>query len=427
MGKIDPNDTRWPLDEKLKKTNGSDPEGLHAQEEPAPSLPQWPEDLGEDAMYGVTGALVRVVEPHTESDPAALTIQFLVGFGSLIGRGPYVRVEADHHCTNEFAVLVGTTARARKGTSWGRIRAFLHAADDHWADNRIISGLGSGEALFDAVNEEDKRALVIEPEFARLLTVVNREGSTLSAVMREGWDSGNVATRTRQKKVQVQGAHISLIGHITREELLRKLTDTEKANGFVNRILFMCVKRSKMLPFGGGDVEVGDILHQLREAVRFSRTHANSKPIGFDSESAGLWEKIYPELSESKTGMLGVITSRADPHVLRLSLIYALLDCSPVLRINHLRAGLAIWKRADQSAQYLYTDSIGDPMADTILKALRIEGATGMTRWNMNNLFGGHKLAVELDRAIATLVERGSVRSAVEDTGGRRAIRYWAL
>jgi len=50
-----------------------------------------------------------------------------------------------------------------------------------------------------------------------------------------------------------------------------------------------------------------------------------------------------------------------------------------------------------------------------------------MTRWNMNNLFGGHKLAVELDRAIATLVERGSVRSAVEDTGGRRAIRYWAL
>jgi len=426
MGKIDPNDTRWPLNDKPKKTNGSDPEGFPAQEEPTPSLAQWPEDLGEDAMYGVTGALVRAIEPHTEADPAALAIQFLVGFGSLIGRGPYVLVEADHHYTNEYTVLVGSTARARKGTSWGRIRAFLHAIDDHWTDNRLISGIGSGEALFDEVNEEDKRVLVIEPEFARLLTVVNREGSTLSAIVRDAWDTGTVATRTRQKKVKAHGAHISLIGHITREELLRKLTDTDMANGFVNRMLFMCVKRSKVLPFGGGSVEAGDILRNLKDSMRFCRS-GTSEPTRFDSEASDLWEHVYPELSEGKPGLLGAVTSRGDPHVLRLSLIYALLDCSSVLRGEHLRAGLAVWKRAEQSARYLFAETLGDPVADTIMKALRLEGVTGMTRGNINTLFGGHKSPTELDRAIATLVEKGMIRFQTEDTSGRRAVRYWSL
>ena len=38
-----------------------------------------------------------MVEPNTESDPAAILIQFLVSFGALVGRGPHYRVEGDEH------------------------------------------------------------------------------------------------------------------------------------------------------------------------------------------------------------------------------------------------------------------------------------------------------------------------------------------
>ena len=47
------------------------------------------------------------------------------------------------------------------------------------------------------------------------------------------------------------GAHVSLIGHITADELRRYLTATESANGFGNRHLWLCVDRSKLLPEGG--------------------------------------------------------------------------------------------------------------------------------------------------------------------------------
>ena len=44
------------------------------------------------------------------------------------------------------------------------------------------------------------------------------------------------------------------------------------------------------------------------------------------------------------SGLYGAVTSRAEAQVVRLSLIYALLDCSPVIRQEHLLAALALWE-----------------------------------------------------------------------------------
>ena len=96
----------------------------------------------------------------------------------------------------------------------------LGAVDQNWLENRLVYGVGSGEALIEAFEGEDHRVLVMEGEFARRLAVVARDGSTTSAVIRNGWDTGNLEIRTREKKRRVNGAHLSLIGHITREELL---------------------------------------------------------------------------------------------------------------------------------------------------------------------------------------------------------------
>jgi hypothetical protein len=53
--------------------------------------------MAPEAFYGLGGEFVRLVEPHTESDPVALLLQFLIGFGNQIGRGAYAVVEADIH------------------------------------------------------------------------------------------------------------------------------------------------------------------------------------------------------------------------------------------------------------------------------------------------------------------------------------------
>jgi hypothetical protein len=110
-----------------------------------------------------------------------------------------------------------------------------------------------------------------------------------------------------------------------------------------------------------------------------------------------------------------------------LSLNYALLDKAAEIRIEHLRAALAVWRYCEDSARFIWGDSLGDPTADELLRALRVAGADGLTRWDITNHFSRHKSAEELDRALGVLNERGLVRLAKEDSGGKPTTRYWSV
>ena len=91
----------------------------------------WPKPT-EEAFYGLAGDIVRIVEPHSEADPMALLVQMLIAFGSAAGNQPHFLAEADRHAMNLFAAFVGETAKARKGTSWGRVKQVLTAAEPDW-------------------------------------------------------------------------------------------------------------------------------------------------------------------------------------------------------------------------------------------------------------------------------------------------------
>ena len=101
----------------------------------------------EKCFYGLAGEYVRFIEPHTEADKMALSIQFLAYFGNIIGRSAFFQVEGNQHYTNLFCVLVGDTASGRKGTSFGRVREVYKDLDAHHQSECIVSGLASGEGL----------------------------------------------------------------------------------------------------------------------------------------------------------------------------------------------------------------------------------------------------------------------------------------
>jgi hypothetical protein len=189
---------------------------------------------------------VRELEPHSEADPASLLVQLLVAAGNALGREtPAYRVESDYHRGRLFTVIVGPTSRGRKGTSWGRVEHVMERVDRDWADAHVLhGGLSTGEGLIQALNnfdseEEDeesdetfvlpgdKRLLVLEPEFARVLKVAKREGSTISAVIRSLWDRDTANVVTRTNPLSVKQAHLSIIGHITRSELRREISDVD--------------------------------------------------------------------------------------------------------------------------------------------------------------------------------------------------------
>lgn len=404
---------------------------------------QWPAPLAESAYYGLAGEFVRLVEPHTEADPAALMFQFFAAMGSIIGRGPYVPTGADRLYTNLFMVLVGNSSKARKGTSWSEVHRICELTDIGWTKTRILSGLTSGEGLIQAVRDEitesvaikekgrvidredqvtdpgekDKRLLCVEGELGQTLQCAARDGSTLSPVIRQAWDGVALRVLAKSAKATCAEPHISIIGHITNTELQTLLTTSDAANGFANRFLWVGSARSKCLPFSGvADSEALNILgERAREAVAFART---VEAIGWAPDAARQWEEVYPQLSEGKPGLLGLITARAEAQTLRLALVNAVLDKSAEIRLEHLRAALELWRYAQDSAAYIFGQALGDPTADAIVGLLRTQ-SEGVTRTELNDHFGRNKSKAQLDAAITLAQSNGLLRIEKRETKGR--------
>jgi hypothetical protein len=257
------------------------------------------------------------------------------------------------------------------------------------------------------------------------LKTMSREGNILSPLIREAWDSGTLRTMVKRDPLRVCDAHIAIIGHITAEELRRYLTATEAANGFANRFLWAISKRSKCLPEGGSlqETELDALAEHLKPAVAFGST---ARLLQRDKDAKQLWARVYPELSEGGTGMLGAVTSRAEAQVLRLSMLYALLDCSHEIQVPHLAAAIAVWDYCYRSAELIFGDVLGDPVADVALTELRKVGDTGLTRSQISQLFGRHRYAADINRALHMLVRKGLAVSEDRETDGRSAEVWFA-
>jgi hypothetical protein len=270
----------------------------------------------------------------------------------------------------------------------------------------------------------DKRLLVVETEFASTLRVLGRDGNTLSQLLRHAWDDGLLRSMTKNSPVVATDAHVSIIGHITRDELDRDLDLTETANGFANRFLWVWIKRARVLPEGGNleSIDFAGLITGLRAAVNFASRAGELKR---DPEATALWRLVYPALSDGKPGLRGAVTSRAEAQVTRLALIYALLDCEPVIRRVHLEAALALWGFCDASCRMVFGDTLGDPIADEILIALREEPA-GLMRTQIRDLFLRHSRPGAIARALRLLEGQGLARSERVETGGRPGEKWVA-
>jgi hypothetical protein len=389
--------------------------------------PQWPQPLAEEAYHGVLGNWLRRIAPHTEADSAALLLQALVAVGNVIGRGPHFRAEGNRHYAVLFCAIVGQTAKGRKGTSESRVTQLMEQVDPDWCKRRKKTGLSTGEGLVfeirDALDgknpdpgETDKRIWIVEPELAQVLSVSERLGNTLSATIRQCWDCpALLSPMTKTNRCAATDPHVSIVGHITRDELRRRLTDTAATNGFANRFLWVCVRRSQCLPEGGLDVNLADIAREISDAVILARTVGEVRR---DEASRAVWAGVYSGLSEGKPGLLGAVTSRAESQVMRLALIYALLDRADTIGKEHLLAGLAVWDYCMASAGYIFGEALGDATADESLRAIRAQPG-GMTRNEIREHFKRNKSSAEIGRALAVLAEYGLARCSPRETNGR--------
>jgi len=379
------------------------------------------------ALRGLAGNVVDALLPHTEASRIGLLLHFLIAFGSMVSGGPYVLAGADRHDTREFGLLVGPTGSGRKGSAYSPVRALTERVDARWTAGQF-SGLSTGEGLITAFlrrlnasddYDVDGRFFVYEPEFSRVLSVAARENSIMSPTLRQAWDGGPICVLTRKDPLVVNDARLSLIACITAEELRRRFSETDLLNGFANRFLFALVERSKVVANLPPLTE--SILAEMNAVVGARVRAARARrEIRRSPEADEVWEAVYAHLAtQEDAGLLGAVLARADAHTLRLSLIYAMLAGAAAIEVDHIESAFAAWKYFEASARTLFGDSLGDPLADQILRAVRAAGPDGLDRTGIHAVTGRHKNATSIKYALDAISDAGLAVVFKVPTDGR--------
>jgi hypothetical protein len=405
----------------------------------ADAVAGWPEPPAEAAYHGLAGEIVRALDPHTEADPVGVLVTLLAGFGNAIGRRPHLVLDNKRHPLLVWPVLVGPTGIGRKGTALAVAGRIFERALPLWWDRRE-SSLATGEGLIHRVRDpqvarepikvkgrvtdyqevvtdqgvEDKRLYVAATEFGSVLQVMGRDRNILSAILRNAWDGDPLGNLTKTSAAKATGAHIAVNGHVTPEEVRDLLSAGDAANGFANRFLWACVRRSKLLPLGS-DANEGEIAMLGDLFARTVEDASQLDRLRLDEGASAMWVRVYDALATRESGVVGQLLSRAEPMVQRLAGLYAALDVSATIGVPHLEAALALWGYCEASVGHIFGPqerpapaSTGSApyIGNTILDAL----ATGeMTQTEIADLFDRNLRAPEPLATLNALLDLGHV------------------
>jgi len=268
-----------------------------------------------------------------------------------------------------------------------------------------MSAISDGIEKEDGTSEgavSDKRLLVVESEFASPLKRMIQPGNTLSETLRLGFDSLNLGTLTKQTPQRVTEPHISVVGHITPDELLTLITDVSMANGFINRFLLFMSKRSHSFPEGFnealGPFDPTGPTRELAEALQ------RAQSIGLMRRSAAArqaWAPLYEKLNEDKPGLIGAALARGPAQVLRLQTLFAALDGSDTIEPCHLEAAFAVWEYTERSVMHVFRGRLGNRVAQRLIERMTPRVAVSKTdRFAMRN---NNVTATDLHSAIKNL------------------------
>ncbi len=386
--------------------------------------------LRREALPGLIGEIVDSATKNSEADPAAVLATLLAAVGAQAGRGPYVDVSDHHHYACSFSVLVGQSSRARKGTSeapihrimkevWRRISPFKWKPGPMSSGEGLIYAIRDGDGADDP-GEVDKRLLIVEGEFAGPLKAMQRQGNTLSTILRSAYDGKDLDPLTKNSKISASSPHICILGHITEQELRLLLAHVDIFNGFANRFLWWCVRRRQLIPLAPGmrDEDVIRLAAELAERLLAAK---KLSAVTFTEDAREVYGELYPLLTADQDGLLGAITSRAEVHVIRLALLYAIAAGEPTITCDHVQAAVAVWDFCNESAGVLFGDVIPDPLEERVGELLQ-RGPKSLTA--LHDGLGRHTKSNVLREDLKRMIVAGVVVSQEEPTGGRPSTIY---
>lgn len=413
------------------------------------NTPKWP-TLPDEALHGLAGDFVRLWDPHTEADPAAVLFTFTATVGCWFGPGYYIKGGPQRQTPKVWPVITGDTSTGAKGTAIGVVKAFWQTFDSSFMLNSTATGLSSGEGLIRAVRDPngadpgapgfdegvtDKRLWVDAPEFASVLEKSRREGNSLSGTLREAYDRAILQSMVVNSPLKSTYPHIVITPQVTPMELVAKMTATDVANGLANRFMIVCSTMSKLLPEGAEPPadELRTFSNQFHAAKRsvelvsrggdyeLTRTTA-AKKVWADE-----YHRRFADRRKQPETPVKSLLARWHANSARISVILALLDGQLEVDEDHVRASLAYWDYVEASTQYVFGSEAGDRDLGRLMEYIDLS-PTGRSRGDISaDLFNKNKTKHELDVLLDKLLTRGGYETgkrAPDGGKGRAATVY---
>ena len=413
---------------------------------------QIPPPIGSAAFIGPLAHWIEEVEPHTECSRDNLLAQGLTTWSAMAGRRRYSYLERDLFA-NLFSIVLGSSALARKGTAFGHAKRFFQELiNPEWRG--IIDNWQSGEALVYHVRDEmkkydkrsgadktadpgvmDKRILAAEEELAHLFSANSRPGSTLLSVLRQAWDCPHfLRNTTRKDGLVATDPYISLLGHMTQEELV-SIERTAIVNGFFNRCLWFYAARARMVPNPQPIVYSPGLIKELHDALRFGLGGGDVEIMALDlepvlvplsPEAQEWWNELHSNTVDSREGTVGKIIARSLAQIRKVALNYSTLDLSEEIKLPHLLAAKAIVDHSNAYAEIVFRSFTPNKLADKIFRYLQRKFPEGKTRTEIRrSVTNDHAPMAEIVEALQCLVSDSLVRCEVLRNSQNVTIERW--
>ncbi len=277
-----------------------------------------------EAMTGLGQAFADLYGGCLESPPTFWFFSFLAFFGSLVSK--VITLDSELHPQPRlYTVLLGPSADARKSTPLLKTRDFFSSLNAEGWDIGFSLGVGSAEGLLKDLDDAPaKKLLLLYDEFRSFVDKARIRNAILLPVVTTLFEGNDYHTRTNERTVRVDGAHLSLLAACTEDTYVSMFTQQFHSIGFLNRLWLVpdAPSRRIAVPSPIPERELDALKCRVRDRLAFlakAFRENKDRPLEYrlTPEARARFEAWYNAHERS------IFTKRLDTYAFRLMLLLA--------------------------------------------------------------------------------------------------------
>lgn len=309
------------------------------KEKPVPDVAAVPpqNDLAfpEDTAVGICADIARMFASRLEAPLSFWYNVALTCLGAAVSGCVTITTELKPQ-PRLYTVLIGPSAAPRKSTALSMTANLFVDALDGLNALHVERGPGSAEGLADALQRQDGapvRCIIALDELKVLVQKGKIEHSILTPMLCSLYHQNDFSNTTKRSKIELDDAHISLIGACTEDTFATMWTPEFLSIGFINRLWLVPdrpvwdVPLPEVIP----DAEKESLKARLRRLVETIYEHSTLRVIAgteertlpkpqplelrFSEPAKALWEAWYVDRPR------GIHADRLDVMGLRLMVL----------------------------------------------------------------------------------------------------------